>query len=178
MTRDTFQTANIKSVRNPSHFKHNNLRRPGQVNNTLQNQFSPSVPVENNVSFQTQHSDIHDRDEKQTATLNGVTQIFSHLRAVEDLEPLPLSEAEVILGPGLVVIQSHEQSHPLKTKRYMLWLVFAEMNCLDLDSHCGFIVACGLFICRAHGLLVMYVFIYSLRPICCFILEDSKPHSL
>lgn len=37
--------------------------------------------------------------------------MFSHLRAVEDLEPLPLSEAEVILGPGFVVIQSHKQGH-------------------------------------------------------------------
>lgn len=38
-------------------------------------------------------------------------QMLSHLRAVEDLEPLPLSEAEVILSPGFVVVQSHEQSH-------------------------------------------------------------------
>lgn len=42
---------------------------------------------------------------------DAVMQMFSHLRAVEDLEPLPLSEAEVILGPGFVVIKSHKQSH-------------------------------------------------------------------
>lgn len=35
-------------------------------------------------------------------------QMFSHLRAVKDLEPLPLPEAEVILSPGLVVIESHK----------------------------------------------------------------------
>lgn len=34
--------------------------------------------------------------------------MFSHLRAVKDLEPLPLPEAEVILGPGLIVIESHK----------------------------------------------------------------------
>lgn len=59
----------------------------------------------------------------------GVTQILSHLRAVEDLEPLPLPEAEVILSPSLVVIKSHEQSHPCsKTMRYMLRLERADMN--------------------------------------------------
>lgn len=52
-----------------------------------------------------------------TATLKPVVQMFSHLRAVEDLEPLPLSEAEVILGPGLVVIQSHEQGHSCRGSR-------------------------------------------------------------
>lgn len=39
------------------------------------------------------------------ATLKLVMQcMFSHLRAVKDLEPLPLPEAEVILGPGFIVI--------------------------------------------------------------------------
>lgn len=61
--------------------------------------------------------------ENTTATLNAVMQMFSHLRAVEDLEPLPLPEAEVILGPGFVVIKSHKQSHPCrKTKSVMCWL--------------------------------------------------------
>lgn len=52
-----------------------------------------------------------------TATLETVMQMFSHLRAVEDLEPLPLPEAEVILGPGFVVIQSHEQGHSCSENR-------------------------------------------------------------
>lgn len=57
-------------------------------------------------------------NENTTATLYTVMQMFSNLRAIEDLEPLPLPEAEVILGPGLIVIQSHKQSHPCrKTKK-------------------------------------------------------------
>lgn len=72
--------------------------------------------------FQMQHSDILHRqkagNENTTATLNAVIQMFSHLRAIEDLEPLPLPEAEVILGPGFIVIKSHKQSHPCrKTKK-------------------------------------------------------------
>lgn len=58
------------------------------------------------------------------ATLHAVMQMFSHLRAVEDLEPLPLPEAEVILCPGFIVIKSHKQSHPCrKTKSWAseLW---------------------------------------------------------
>lgn len=39
-------------------------------------------------------------------------RMFSRLRAVEDLEPLPLPEAEVILRPRLVVIEGHEEGHP------------------------------------------------------------------
>lgn len=56
-----------------------------------------------------------------SATLKPVMQMFSHLRAVEDLEPLPLSEAEVILGPGLVVIQSHKQGHSCRGSRGRGW---------------------------------------------------------
>lgn len=56
-----------------------------------------------------------------TATLKPVMQMFSHLRAVEDLEPLPLSEAEVILGPGFVVIQSHKQGHSCRESRGRGW---------------------------------------------------------
>lgn len=52
-----------------------------------------------------------------TATLIPVMQMFSHLRAIKDLEPLPLSEAEVILGPGFIVIQSHEQGHSCRGNR-------------------------------------------------------------
>lgn len=83
-------------------------------------------------------------------------QMFSHLRAVEDLESLPLSEAEVILGPGFVVIQSHKQSHPCrKTKGDMWWLELEEVNRMDevlrCDFHCGFVVG----FCLTHGLLVM-----------------------
>lgn len=52
-----------------------------------------------------------------SVTLKPVIQMFSHLRAVEDLEPLPLSEAEVILGPGFVVIQSHKQGHSWRESR-------------------------------------------------------------
>lgn len=52
-----------------------------------------------------------------TSTLKPAIQMFLHLRAVEDLEPLPLSEAEVILGPGFVVIQSHEQGHSCRESR-------------------------------------------------------------
>lgn len=75
-----------------------------------------------------QHSDILDRQKKKTgnenttATLYTVMQMFSNLRAIEDLEPLPLPEAEVILGPGFIVIQSHKQSHPCrKTKKEVTW---------------------------------------------------------
>lgn len=57
------------------------------------------------------------RSKNTSATLKPVMQMFSHLRAVEDLEPLPLSEAEVILGPGLVVIQSHKQGHSCEGSR-------------------------------------------------------------
>lgn len=52
--------------------------------------------------------------ENTSATLHAVMQIFSNLRAVEDLEPLSFPEAEVILRPGFVVVQSHEQSHPCR----------------------------------------------------------------
>lgn len=74
------------------------------------------------ISVQIQHLDT-DLEKKKTqsreweittATLNAVMQMFSHLRAVEDLEPLPLSEAEVILSPGLIVVKSHKQSHPCR----------------------------------------------------------------
>lgn len=80
-----------------------------------------------------QHLDIHDRrntaEENTTATLHVVTQMFSHLRAVEDLESLPLSEAEVIFSPGFVVIKSHKQSHSCrKTKIDMWWLELVEVN--------------------------------------------------
>lgn len=69
--------------------------------------------------------------ENTAATLNAVMQMFSHLRAVEDLEPLPLPEAEVILSPGFVVVKSHKQSHPCrKTKSDTWWLELAEVNCM------------------------------------------------
>lgn len=55
-------------------------------------------------------------------------QMFSHLRAVEDLEPLPFSEAEVILGPGFIIIKGHKESHPCrKTKTLhvaVMWLKY------------------------------------------------------
>lgn len=48
-------------------------------------------------------------------------QMLSHSRAVEDLEPLALSEAEVILGPGFIVIKSHKQSHACRKTQCWLW---------------------------------------------------------
>lgn len=59
-------------------------------------------------------------------------QMFADLRAVEDLEPLPLPEAEVILGPGFVVVQSHKQSHPCGPKKMMC---VAESQCLARIIH-------------------------------------------
>lgn len=107
-------------------------------------------------------------------------QMFPHLRAVEDLEPLPLSEAEVILGPGFIVVKGHKQSHPCRDNNVTFWwLELAEVNCLDAvlcwDSHCGCYVAfVHLFptwasgLCYAMAIEITALFIYFLQPICCF----------
>lgn len=85
------------------------------------------------------------------ATLHAVMQMFSHLRAVEDLEPLPLPEAEVILGPGFIVIKSHEQSHPCR--RTKSWA--SELEDVNEESewhfNCSFIVvAVGMLVTIQH----------------------------
>lgn len=75
-----------------------------------------TVSVKQHFSIQTFTTDKEQKRGKTrpTATLNAVMQMFPRLRAVEDLESLPLSEAEVILGPGFVVVKSHKQSHPCR----------------------------------------------------------------
>lgn len=58
--------------------------------------------------YKGQQQDKNQELETKTHHPHAVMRMFSHLRAVEDLEPLPLPEAEVILGPRLVVIESHK----------------------------------------------------------------------
>lgn len=111
---------------------------------------------------------------------NGVWQMFSRLRAVEDLEPLPLSEAEVILGPGFIVVKSHKQSHPCrKTKRSMWWFSKREMNYIDevlclgfsLWFHCwvcSSVQHMGCLLCNGNEIYIYCQFLYPLHPICCF----------
>ena len=55
---------------------------------------------------------VHIREEYRTTTLFWLSfRRWGDLHAVEDLELLPFPEAEVILRAGLIVVQSHEQSH-------------------------------------------------------------------
>lgn len=107
-----------------------------------------SPPVKQHFHFQTQRSDAVEKpggEKDERHPINAVMQMFSHLRAVEDLEPLPLPEAEVILGPGFVVVQSHKQSHPCRKSKSDMWRSEPEeVSCTDAlvrpDSHRGFIV--------------------------------------
>ena len=98
--------------------------------------------------------------ENTTATLHAVMQMFPHLRAVEDLEPLPLSEAEVILGSGLVVVESHKQSHSCgETTSDMWWWSVSGGELYGCSIVSGFSLwfYCWVFVHLSHTWAACYV---------------------
>lgn len=147
LTMTTVRKLSLKHEKSVRLSMQHNPHKPGQVYNRERGEtrFLLSVPVKQhfsqNAAFRHSWQTKKEKEsgENTPATLHAVMQMFPHLRAVEDLEPLPLSEAEVILGPGFVIVKSHEQSHPCReTKRDEWWLELVEVNCMDGSIMLGF----------------------------------------